>query len=245
MINEFGKYLDKDHRQPLDNLSKALGDGVSGLDRSKNCVSTTIASLPDIVSHYYVEATFPKPAFGQIDEMINTLRTTYAKTFQSVNWLDSFTRKGALTKLKGLLHKVGYSTSGPDDSSPTSLDKFHKDFKLDGKEYFGNNVRKNEFWARNEFRKLNKKVDRKHMDMSAPTVNSYYDPTKNDMNMIAGIMQRPLYNVNSPQYLNYGSVGTIAGHEMTHGFDNNGRKWDADGAYRNVSCIVFELLWTP
>ncbi|KAG0230178.1 hypothetical protein B0O80DRAFT_149533 [Mortierella sp. GBAus27b] len=231
-IKEFGTYLDKEHRQPLENLSKALGD-VSGFDHSEKCAWITTGSLPDIVSHYFVEATFPKPAFGQIDEMINTLRTTYSKSFQSYNWLDSFTRKGALNKLKGLLHKVGYSTSGPDDSSLPSLDKFYNDLKLDGKEYFGNKVRKNEFWARDEFRTLYRKVDRMHMDMSAPTVNAYYGANKNDMNMLAGIMQRPFYNVDAPQYLNYGSIGTIAGHEMIHGFDNNGRKWDVDGAYRN------------
>ncbi|KAK3828382.1 MAG: hypothetical protein J3Q66DRAFT_434922 [Benniella sp.] len=231
VIRNFGENLDAAHRRPFDDFNLEL-NGKPG-DRSTVCSARTLETVPDIVSHYFVEAIFPERARAKVEEIIDTLRTTYTKSFQSYNWLDSYTRKGAIDKMKNFVQKIGYSSSGPDDSSPSSIDRFYQGLKLDSRDHFGNQVRASTFWKQVEFGKLNKKVDRMHMDMNAPTVNAYYSTEANDINFPAGILQSPIFHVDHPEYANYGSIGVIAGHEITHGFDNEGRKWDGAGHYRN------------
>ena len=233
MIRKFGGSLDAAHRRPAEDLALKLGGKPS--DRSWDCSENTLKALPDIVSHYFVEAVFPERARAEAEEIINTLRITYTKSFQSYNWLDSYTRNGALDKMKNFVQKIGYSSSGPDDSSPSSIDQFYQKFVPDAQDHFGNQVRLGEFWTQVGFRKLNKKVDRMHMDMNAPTVNAYYSSQSNDINFPAGILQAPMFHVDYPDYLNHGAFGAVVGHEITHGFDNKGRKWDGSGRYRNVS----------
>ncbi|KAF9358809.1 hypothetical protein BGX34_008758 [Mortierella sp. NVP85] len=218
MIRKFSDSLDTAHRRPAEDL------GGKSSDRSWGCSENTLKTLPDIVSHYFVEAVFPERARAEAEEIINTLRITYTKSFQSYNWLDSYTRNGALEKMKNLVQKIGYSSSGPDDSSPSSIDQFHQEFVPDVQDHFGNQV---------GFRRLIKKVDRMHMEMNAPTANAYYSPQSNDINFPAGILQAPMFHVDYPDYLNHGAFGVVVGHEITHGFDNKGRKWDGTGRYRN------------
>ncbi|KAF9362275.1 hypothetical protein BGX34_006482 [Mortierella sp. NVP85] len=223
-IRKYSDLLDAAHRRPID---------AKPVDRNKVCADNALRALPDIVSHYFVKAIFPERARAEVEEIINAIRSIYSKSFQSYNWLDSYTRKGAIEKMKNFVQKIGYSSSGPDDSSPSSIDRFYKGLKVDGQDYFGNQVRANAFWAQVEFGKLNKKVDRMHMDMSSPIVNAYYNPQGNDINFPAGILQTPFFHIDHPEYLNFGSFGTVAGHEITHGFDDEGRKWDGIGRYKN------------
>ncbi|KAF9358810.1 hypothetical protein BGX34_008759 [Mortierella sp. NVP85] len=231
MIRKFGESLDLAHRRPLENFNNGP-DGIPS-DRTMVCSGNTLDTVPDIVSHYFVEAVFPERARAEAEEIIETLRVTYTNSFRSYNWLDSYTRKGAIEKMKNFVQKIGYSSSGPDDSSPPSIDRFYQGLTLSGRDHFGNQVRAGTFWAQTEFRKLSKKVDRMHMDMNAPTVNAYYSPQSNDINFPAGILQTPMFHVDHPDYLNYGAFGAVVGHEITHGFDNEGRRWDGAGRFRN------------
>ncbi|KAF9958922.1 hypothetical protein BGZ65_001057, partial [Modicella reniformis] len=230
MILNLGLNLDAVHRQPLEVLG---GISTRPEDRHQICAKWTSDNLLDIISYYFVEATFPERAMRKVDEMIDTLRVTFTKSFQSYNWLDSFTRKGALEKVKGFVHKVGYSSSGPDDRSQPSIDRFYSGLQIDNQDHFENQARAGNFWSQTKFRNLDKKVDRMHMDVSAPTVDAFYNPAMNDISVPAGILQPPFFHVDNPEYLNYGAIGTVAGHELTHGFDNNGRQWDSTGRFRN------------
>ncbi|KAG0358430.1 Endothelin-converting enzyme 1 [Gamsiella multidivaricata] len=233
LIRTYGSNLDTKRRKPLEDLSGSLSSWTAAITRTKTCVTLVNKYIYDITGHYFVQATFPNRSRTKINEVIDTLRETYVKSFESYDWLDDYTRKGALKKIKAIVQKVGQSSSGPNDNSIASLDSFYKDLKVDPKDHFGNLARCSAFETQKQFRQLHKRVDRKHMDMSAQTVNAYYSANTNDINIPAGILRPPFFHVDNPEYLNYGSIGSVAGHELTHGFDNDGRKYDATGALRN------------
>jgi predicted metalloendopeptidase len=234
MIRQFSGFLDAAHRRTID-LFKQNSNGAQ-LDKAVTCYKNTLKNVPDIVGHFYVENTLPKPAFDKAEEIVNAILGAYSKSFQPnqpnqpYDWLKDDTRKGALEKIKKLAPKVGYSYSGPDDRIPSSIDQFYSGLKLDGQDYFGNQVRAKTFWAQIKLGKLYKDVDRMHMADKAPKNNADYLPGTNSVNIPAGDLQSPLFNVDFPEYLNYGGFGaTTAGHEITHGLDNSGITYDETG----------------
>jgi len=189
--------------------------------------------VPDIIGHYFVEATLPKPARDKLEEIINTIRKAYSMSFQSqesYEWLDASARKGALKKIENLVYVIGYSNIGPDNSSPSLIDQFYSGLDLDGQDHFGNQVRASAFWAQVEFEKATKKFDRMHMKDIPTKNNAYNSLNTNGVYFPAGVLQSPLFNVDFPEYLNYGGFGaTTGGHEITHTFDDDGITYDEIG----------------
>ena len=134
-------------------------------------------------------------------------------------WMGEATKQRALEKLHGMVNKIGYPDKWRDYSS----------IKIARDDYFGNVERATEFESRRELAKIGKPVDRTEWQMTPPTVNAYYDPQMNDINFPAGVLQPPLFDPKMDDAPNYGNTGATIGHELTHGFDDEGRQFDAKG----------------
>ncbi|KAK3828379.1 MAG: hypothetical protein J3Q66DRAFT_383130 [Benniella sp.] len=232
MIFNFAEFLDVAHRRPFDDFKRAVSGKSS--ERIQICTDNTLKNVPDVVGHYLVKVAFPQQARTKVEEIINATLNAYSKSFQEYDWLDKITRDGALAKINHLARKIGYSYAEPDNSQPPSIDQFYSELKLDGRDHFGNQVRANIFRKQAENRKLYKPVDRMHMLRDASQNNAFYNPKGNDVNFPFGTLQSPLFNVDFPEYLNYGAFGaSTGGHEITHAFDDDGIKWDYSGHYKS------------
>ena len=129
------------------------------------------------------------------------------------------TKQAAIVKLHAVANKIGYPDKWRDYSSVKIIDN----------DYFGNSYRAAEFEVKRQLNKIGKPVDRSEWGMTPPTVNAYYNPLENNINFPAGILQPPFYSNQADAAVNYGAVGVVMGHELTHGFDDQGRQFDADG----------------
>ncbi|KAG0049846.1 hypothetical protein BGZ83_005339 [Gryganskiella cystojenkinii] len=223
--------LSTEFSKPLRVLSGAM-TGVSSnatTERWKECVQTVDTNLGDLSGHYFVEETFKDTTLEQMSEMIESIRSTYREDFPKLDWLDNTTREGALQKLNAIQGRIGYSTEDPDIKSSQSLDEHYKDVKIDDKDYYGNLVRALTWTAQKGLSNLGKPVNKKSVLFVPQTVNAYYSAFQNQIFFPAGILRPPFFQPENPEYLNYGAIGMIAAHEITHGFDNRGHLFDADG----------------
>lgn len=191
--------------------------------RWKRCVSATDEELGDALGQKYVEKTFGKAGKARTLKMVNEIEQQMAKDLESLSWMSPETKKQALVKLHAVANKIGYPDKWRDYSSVI----------IKPADYFGNFYRANEFEYKREIDKIGKPVDRSEWQMTPPTVNAYYDPTQNNINFPAGILQPPFYSNKASDAVVYGAIGAVVGHELTHGFDDEGRQFDADGNLRD------------
>jgi endothelin-converting enzyme/putative endopeptidase len=191
--------------------------------RWKRCVQMTDGELGEAIGKKYVELTFGKEGKARTLEMVNEIEHEMALDIQSLTWMSPETKTEALKKLKGVTNKIGYP------------DKWRDYSKLDivKGDYLGNMYRANQFDTKRDRNKIGKPVDRTEWEMTPPTVNAYYDPTQNNINFPAGILQPPFYSNKADDAVNYGGIGAVVGHELTHGFDDEGRQFDANGNLRD------------
>ena len=152
-------------------------------------------------------------------EMTRQIEDAMALRIQQLDWMSPATKQQALVKLHAIRNKVGYPDKWRDYSSVT----------IAADDFYGNSLRATEFETHREFNKVGKPVDRNEWGMTPPTVNAYYDPQMNDINFPAGVLQPPLYDAKMDAAPNYGNTGSTIGHELTHGFDDEGRQYDAKG----------------
>jgi putative endopeptidase len=191
--------------------------------RWKRCVQMTDAELGEAIGKRYVEETFGKEGKARTLEMVNEIEREMGKDIESLTWMTPETKKQALVKLHAVTNKIGYPDKWRDYST---LDIVKGD-------YLGNMYRTNQFDTKRDRNKIGKPVDRAEWEMTPPTVNAYYDPTQNNINFPAGILQPPFYSNKADDAVNYGAIGAVIGHELTHGFDDEGRQFDADGNLRD------------
>ena len=187
--------------------------------RWKRCVSVVDDELGDALGKKYVEKTFGQQGKARTLELVHEIEAEMSKDIQSLKWMSPKTKEEAQIKLRAVTNKIGYPDKWRDYSS----------VKIAAGEYFGDIVRANEFEVHRELDKINKPVDRAEWGMTPPTVNAYYDPSENNINFPAGILQAPFYSNSAGDPANYGAIGAVIGHELTHGFDDEGRQYDADG----------------
>jgi endothelin-converting enzyme/putative endopeptidase len=191
--------------------------------RWKRCVSATDAELGEALGRKFVEKTFGEQGKARTLEMVGEIEKQMANDINSLTWMSPQTKKEALVKLHAVANKIGYPEKWRDYSSVNVIPD----------DYFGNWYRANEFESKRQRDKIGKPVDRQEWGMTPPTVNAYYDPTQNNINFPAGILQPPFYSNQASDAVNYGAVGVVIGHELTHGFDDQGRQFDAEGNLKN------------
>ncbi len=197
------------------------------LPRWQRCVASTDSQLGEALGQLYVKEYFPPEAKARALKMVNDLIAALRDDLQTLPWMGPATRKEALAKLNAFGVKIGYPDKWRDYSA------YHVDrgpFVLD-------TFRGNEFETRRDLNKIGKPVDRSEWGMTPPTVDAYNNGVMNEIVFPAGILQPPFFDAKADDASNYGGMGAVIGHEMTHGFDDEGRKFDAHGNLRD--------WWTP
>lgn len=191
--------------------------------RWKRVVTKTDEELGEALGKLYVAEKFPPEAKARALEMVNNLKEALADRIKTLDWMDQPTKDQALKKLAAFTVKIGYPDKWRDYSA----------LKIDRTSYAQNVMRGDAFEVDRLLKKIGKPVDRAEWGMSPPTVNAYYNPNMNEIVFPAGIMQPPFFDPKADDAVNYGGMGAVIGHEMTHGFDDQGRQFDAVGNLRD------------
>ena len=189
------------------------------MPRWRRCVAAADRELGEALGQFYVQQYFPADAKAHAQEMVSHLIAALRNDLQNLPWMSPATRQQALAKLAAFTTKIGYPDKWRDYSA----------YQVDRGSYAENLIRSSQFEFKRELNKIAKPVDRTEWGMTPPTVNAYYNPEKNEIVFPAGILQPPFYDPNADDASNYGGIGAVIGHEMTHGFDDQGRKFDAQG----------------
>jgi endothelin-converting enzyme/putative endopeptidase len=208
-------------------FGKTLGGAQQLQPRWQRCVEATDRAMGEALGRQFVAANFDSAAKVRTLELVGEVEAAMARDITSLTWMSAETKKRAHDKLAAIANKIGYPDIWRDYST---LDIQRGDL-------VGDVLRANAFEARRRLLKIGKPVDRKEWGMSPPTVNAYYSASTNDINFPAGILQRPFYDARRDDAANYGGVGSVIGHEMTHGFDDQGSRFDGQGNLDN--------WWTP
>jgi predicted metalloendopeptidase len=191
--------------------------------RWKRCVALVDRDLGEALGQEYVRRAFGGDAKERTLKMVGEIESEMAKDIQSISWMSDETKKQALAKLHAVANKIGYPDQWRDYSS----------VRIDRKDLVGNQNRASGFTFRRQIDRIGKPVNRMEWSMSPPTVNAYYDPSENNINFPAGILQPPFYFSSGDEAANYGAIGAVVGHELTHGFDDQGRQYDGEGNLRD------------
>src|SRR3954447_21615657 len=203
--------------------SKQLSGVQQQRERWKRGVAMVNGALGEGVGEIYVKTHYPAESERQMSELIGNLRDAYQERISSNNWMDEATRKAALEKLAAFEPRIGHPVKYIDYSS----------MKVAKGDALGNAVRAGEFDWKLQLKRFPKPVDRTLWGMFPQTINAYYNPLANQITFPAAILQPPFFDPNADAAANYGAIGAVIGHEMGHGFDNQGSKFDPKGKLRN------------
>lgn len=191
--------------------------------RWKRCVAYTDRNLGEALGQVYVAKVFSPEMKKEALDMTERIESAMERRIQQLDWMSPETKQQALEKLHGIRNKIGYPDKWRDYSS----------LKIERNDFAGNIKRASQFEHKRRIDKIGKPVDRGEWGMSPPTVNAEYDPQMNDINFPAGVLQPPLFDPKLGAAPNYGDTGGTIGHELTHGFDDEGSQFDANGNLRN------------
>ncbi|CAH0764829.1 unnamed protein product [Diatraea saccharalis] len=219
-------YLSKSFRDATKILRKALF-GSEGTEESwRYCVTDTNNAIGFAVGAMFVREVFHGEAKTQGEIMIDNIRSAFKRNLEHLDWMDSETRNAAEVKADAITDMIGF----PDYIlHKEELDKQYEGLEVKPNEYFQNNIAFNKFSLTNDLKKLDQPVNKTKWGMTPSTVNAYYTPTKNQIVFPAGILQLPFYDGDNPKSVNYGAMGVVMGHELTHAFDDQGREYDRFG----------------
>ena len=187
--------------------------------RWKRIQGSTDANIGELLGQEYVKVAFKPEAKVKAKEMVNNLMAALKERILALDWMSASTKEAAVHKLSTIMVKIGYPDKWRDYSK----------LSIDRGPYVLNEMRATEFEYQRNFDKLGKPMDRTEWGMTPSTVNAYYNPANNEIVFPAGILQKPFFDPYGDDAMNYGSIGAVIGHELTHGFDDEGRQFDADG----------------
>ena len=207
--------------------SKTLTGAQEQRPRWKRCVDATDGDLGEALGKIYVERTFGAEGKARTVAMVQAIEAALGRDIAEITWMSPETKKAAEAKLRAVANKVGYPDRWRDYSA----------LRIVKGDAYGNSQRANAFAYRLQMAKIGKPVDKTEWLMTPPTVNAYYNPLENNINFPAGILQPPFFNRAADEAVNFGAAGAVVGHELTHGFDDQGRRFDAQGNMRE--------WWTP
>jgi endothelin-converting enzyme/putative endopeptidase len=217
-------YLSKPFRDATFDFYRAYLRGVKQQPpRWKSCVGEVDNQLGEALGRIYVEKAFSPELKAAALDMTERIQRAMERRIQALDWMGDATKQQALVKLHGMVNKIGYPDRWRDYSAIT----------VDRADYFGNLARSNRFESARQLAKIGQPLDRGEWFMTPPTVNAYYNPQMNDINFPAGVLQPPLYDGRIDAAPNYGDTGGTIGHELVHGFDDEGRQFDAQGNLRD------------
>ena len=191
--------------------------------RNMRCVQAVDRGLGDLLGEKYIQMAFGADAKTQITQLVANLEKALGQDIRTLPWMTEETRKAALAKLAAITNNVGFPRRWRDYSKVA----------ISRDDFYGNTEHEAEFQHERNVGKIGKPTDKTEWTMTAPTVNAFYSPQLNSINFPAGILQTPFFDPKRDMAINYGAVGAVIGHEMTHGFDDQGRKYDGAGNLRD------------
>lgn len=213
------KFADEDFR-----FSKTVLAGVKEQQpRWQVCAAEVDQKLGEALGQLFVEKHFPPAAKKRMLELVNNLKVTLGEELKAAEWLSAETRAQAVRKLEAFVPKIGYPDKWRDYAA----------VKVDPKRFYESIISANVAARRRNMAKIGKPLDKTEWGMTPPTVNAYYSPLRNEIAFPAGILQPPMFDMTAGDEINYGAIGAVIGHEMGHGFDDQGNKFDAEGNLKN------------
>ena len=210
-------------KENFDFYGKTLTGAKEMRPRWKRCADFTDAQLGEALGKQFVERTFGAEGKARTLKMVDALEKALGQDLEQLPWMTAETKKQAAAKLRAITNKIGY----PDQWRDYSSVEIRRDDAV------GNAQRADAFEFQRQLNKIGKPVDRLEWGMTPPTVNAYYDPSMNNINFPAGILQPPFYDNAMDDAVNFGGIGAVIGHELTHGFDDEGRQFDGAGNLRD------------
>jgi len=224
LIHTAAQVLSKDfQKENFDFYGRTLTGAKEQLPRWQRCVESTDAELGEALGQFYVTDEFPPAAKAAATQMVKNVIAALRDDLSTLDWMAPATRQKALEKLNAIMIKVGYPNQWRNYSA----------YRVDRGPYVENLSRGTQFEFARQLAKIGKPVDREEWGMTPPTVNAYYNPLLNEIVFPAGILQPPLYDPKGDDAVNYGATAAVIGHEMTHSFDDQGAKFDAQGNLKN------------
>jgi putative endopeptidase len=223
LVHGFAAYLSKDFVDENFRFAQQISGTKEMLPRWRRVIGAENAAMGFAVGHEYVRRRFPPEAREQVLEILHGVRAALKDDIETLAWMSPATRAKALDKLALIEERIGYPDVWRDYSA----------LKIDRSAYVLNVIRANEFENARQLAKIGKPVDRTEWGMTPQLVNAYYNPSMNNINFPAGILQPPFFDLSRPAAYNYGAIGAVIGHEITHGFDDQGSQFDGHGNLSN------------
>ena len=224
LLDDAAPYLSKNFVQENFNFyGKTMSGQKKMQPRWKRVMGATSGSLGEALGELYVAKYFPPEAKARMLKLVDNLKLSFAERILKLDWMSDTTKKKAIEKLKAITVKVGYPDKWRDYSKLNVVPD----------NYFQNLMNASKFAFDFNLNKVGKPVDKSEWGMTPQTVNAYYNPSNNEIVFPAGILQPPFFNKDADDAVNYGAIGVVIGHEMTHGFDDQGRKYDKNGNMNN------------
>jgi putative endopeptidase len=212
------RFVEEDFR-----LARVLTGTTEMLPRWKRCVQTSDRSMGEALGQAYVAHTFPPAAKARALAMVRNMEAVLREDLSTLAWMSPATRTQAIAKLDAFANKIGYPDRWRDYSALT----------IERRPFLDNVLAANVFEYRRQIAKIGQPVDKAEFGITPPTVDAFYNPSMNEIVFPAGILQPPFFDPQADDAVNYGGMGAVIGHEMTHGFDDQGRKYDAHGNLRD------------
>ena len=223
LVHSRARFLSRRFVNENFNFNKLLTGQQEQLPRWKKCTGNTDGALGEALGQEYVSRTFTPAAKARAKAIVDNMVAVLGDQISQLEWMGPDTKKEALTKLQSFKRKIGYPDKWIDYSA----------LAIEAGQYLENQRRVEQFNSAREWKKVGKPVDKSEWGMSPPTVNAYYNPSWNEIVFPAGILLPPFFDPNADDAVNYGAMGAVIGHEMTHGFDDQGRQFDSKGNLRD------------
>ncbi|NXL00676.1 NEP protein, partial [Mesembrinibis cayennensis] len=219
--------LSRNYKDTRNAFRKALYGTTSETAVWRRCANYVNGNMENAVGRLYVEEAFAGDSKHVVEEMIADIRDVFIKTLDELTWMDAETKKKAEQKAIAIRERIGY----PDEivTDDNKLNSEYQELNYKEEEYFENIIQNLVFTQKKRLKKLREKVDKEEWISGAAVVNAFYSASRNQIVFPAGILQPPFFSASQPKSLNYGGIGMVIGHEITHGFDDNGRNFNENG----------------
>ncbi|XP_015727680.1 neprilysin [Coturnix japonica] len=219
--------LSRNYKDTRNAFRKALYGTTSETAVWRRCANYVNGNMENAVGRLYVQEAFAGDSKHVVEEMIADIRSVFIKTLDELTWMDAETKKKAEEKARAIRERIGY----PDEimTDDNKLNSEYQELNYKEEEYFENIIQNLVFTQKKRLKKLREKVDKEEWISGAAVVNAFYSASRNQIVFPAGILQPPFFSASQPKSLNYGGIGMVIGHEITHGFDDNGRNFNENG----------------
>ncbi|KAL1896989.1 hypothetical protein Cpir12675_002570 [Ceratocystis pirilliformis] len=237
LITSYEPFLEDDILKPMKSFGNLFGFQES---RQVQCIAHVDRSVDGIMSRFFVDKAFSPAAKDLAKEMVANLKNVYVEKLKTTEWMDEYSTERAIKKVLNMKEKIGYPTASPNITDPDDLAHMYRNSVVSDKTHFENEVSLRHMRWKAQWESAGKPADLDEWQGTPNEANANYIPPGNTLQLPAGLMQYPVFDVDVPAYISYGAYGSVVGHEISHAFDSNGHLYDENGAFSETSD-----RWTP